>query len=302
MKKENNIMKKIGLIPVVSVFSIFSLGTVNLAQAGADDVLSYQLYYANKSSSQTETDPYDLFGLYTYYGFGKNSIEFAVDGQSSKNYPDGSPVDAALVYGNYDIPNVTLKVGGRAADIDNVFNQTNIGFLGAQYTQYSPYGFVKWLVGVDAYVLDAEDDVNGVDSTQISPYVGGYVVTEQIPKGHSLFLKLQINRQSSDGNPLLSVDSSYESAQLSTTYATPSWSTGLDLIGGKSHNLIESSAFVYNSDFYNYEAGAKVWGSLSLGKTSYIKPWVKVQNVEKTANNTTVDQLYTVGVLIGASF
>ncbi len=295
-------MKKHNLISMVGALSILSLSALNLAHADTDNVLSYQLYYANKSSSQTGTNPYDLFGLYTYYGFGKNSLEFAVDGQSSKNYTNGSPVDITLVYGNYDIPNVTLKAGMRVADIDNIFNQTSIASLGAQYTQYSPYGFVQWLMGMDAYLLDAKDNVNGIDSTQISPYIGGYVVSEKIPRGHSLFLKLQMNMQSSDGNALLNIDSNYESAQLSTTYATTYWSTGLDLIGGKSHNLIESSAFVYNSDFYNYEAGAKIWTSFALSKTSYIKPWFKVQNVEKTPRNTTVDQLYTAGVLIGASF
>ncbi len=295
-------MKKHNFISMVGAVSILSLSSVNMAHAGADDVLSYQLYYANKSSSQTGTDPYDLFGLYTYYGFGKNSLEFAVDGQSSKNYADGSPVDVALAYANYDIPNVRLKVGMRVADMDNVFNQTTIGALGAQYTEYSSYGYIKWLVGMDAYLLDAKDDVNGIDSTQLSPYVGGYIVSDQIPKGDSLFLKLQMNMQSSDGNALLNIDSNYESAQLSTTYATTYWSAGLDLIGGKSHNLIESSAFVYNSDFYNYEAGAKIWGSLALSKTSFVKPWFKVQNVEKTPSNTTVDQLYTAGILIGASF
>ncbi len=297
-------MKKHNLISRVGAASLLSLSAlnINLAHAGADDVLSYQLYYANKNSSEKGAEPYDLFGLYTYYGFGKNSLEFAVDGQSSKNYPDGSPVDVALVYGNYDIPNVTLKVGGRAADIDNVFNQTNIAILGAQYTHYNAYGYVNWLMGMDAYWLDAKDNTKGIDGTQLSPYIGGYIATQQIPQGHSLFLKLQMNWQSSDGNPALSIDSNYESTQLSTIYTTPSWSVGLDWMGGNSHNLIETSGFVYNSDNHNYETGAKVWGSLSLGKTSYIKPWFKMQNVKKTANNLTVDQLYTAGILIGASF
>lgn len=298
----HKVEKKRGLISVVGALSIFGFSAMNLVQAGADDVLSYQLYYANKASDQKGTDPYDLFGLYTYYGFGKNSLEFAVDGQSSKNYANGSPVDLTVVYGNYDIPNVTLKVGMRAADVDDVVNQTNIGTLGAQYTQYSPYGFVKWLVGMDAYALDAKDNNNGVDSTQLSPYVGGYLVTEQIPVGHSLFFKLTLNSQSSDGNALLGIKSSYESAQLSTTYSASSWSAGLDLMGGNSHNLIESSAFVYNNDYYTYQEGAKVWGSVAVSKTGYIKPWFKMQSVEKNANNANVDQLYTAGILIGSSF
>ncbi len=300
-------MKK--TLPIILTTALVTASTWATAAPVATAV---EAYYAHKSPDKSGLDNFDLFGIYSYIGYKKHSLELAYDGQKSKAYGSKTPDDLTFAYTNYQLNNIKLKVGARFSDINDVVNPTTVALLGAEYTNYNFYGYKKWYTGLDLfYNQSSHTSASTSRSTklyqpnamQVSPYVGYYFGIKSRPYD-SILLEAKVNYQDYDKNtnPSIDLKNSYMSSHVSLAYNTPKWSTTATVFTGESYNLVESSGFIYNNDYYTYQGAGKLAAKIGIGKTGFISPWVKYQTVKNTPNSNGAKALTTVGIAAGFSF
>jgi hypothetical protein len=243
-------------IVVFGIFGYLMSGVAYAADMKSDQVstvVSLVPYAGDiKYNSTTKIDR-DLYGIYGYVGVGQHSVELGFDNLKSKNQTV-DPLDedhTTLIYTNYQIPSVRLKIGGHQMNAGSL-GKANTFLLGGAYDYSNTWGYKEWGVGLDVSRTRFDSTLNQRDVNQFTlTGIKYWAVDSAIGSYVSLWGNVyQINLSQAVENK-----SNYTQGKVGVSYHKNNLDTGIYVREGDSPYVVDKGGFVlYDDNTINKDA------------------------------------------------
>ena len=280
---------------------LVGIGVMSSAANASDYSASTQLYKVNKNIANSSTADAETTGAYVFLGYKKHSLELELDQQKINNV--NSQQDQTLIYSNYQLPNWQLKAGTHRIHFDASDKSLNNYTLGAQYTEYSSYGYALWLAGLDIYSADSAQFSNALTSpigsklSQASPYTRKYFASSK--EGQYYYLEGRLNAQKFAEK--VNGDDLYLSAETMVGYGAPKWLFSANaILLGKNVNLLQKNGLVIQNDGFTHEKNYGIDVQYQITTRAFVKASITKQHYRDALNNK--NSFTNNGLFIGLNF
>jgi hypothetical protein len=280
---------------------IISLCIISAMANASDFSATTQIYNVNKNIANSTTMDAKTQGAYVFLGYKKNSIELELDKQKVNN--QNSQQDQTFIYSNYQIPNWQIKVGAHRIHFDVSDKSLNNYSLGAQYTEYSSYGYALWLAGVDIYAADSAQFTNlltapvGAKLTQASPYARKYFAG--FKEGQYYYLEGLLNGQKFDEK--VNGHDVYVSGETILAYGTPKWLISANaILLGSNVNLLQKNGLVIQDDGFTHKKSYGIDVQYQLTTHAFVKASITKQHYVDAFDNK--NSFTNSGLFLGFNF
>lgn len=277
------------------------IAMLSSAADASDFSASTQIYKVNKNIANSSTADAETTGAYAFLGYKKHSLELELDRQQINNV--NSQQDQTLIYSNYQLPNWQLKAGTHRIHFDASDKSLNNYTLGAQYTEYSSYGYALWLAGLDLYSADSAQFSNALTSpigsklTQASPYARQYFASSK--EGQYYYLEGRLNAQKFAEK--VNGDDFYLSAETSVGYGTPKWLFSANaILLGENVNLLQKNGFVIQNDGFTHEKTYGIDVQYQITTAAFVKASITKQHYRDALDNK--NTFTNSGLFLGFNF
>jgi hypothetical protein len=248
-------------------------------------------YYIPVSYSGNSSNDISIQGIYSYLGFGQNSLELEYD-----RYLDNSNTEFQKgligIYTYYAIPKVRLKAG--LHNISGGTNKLTTAILGCSYDNIDSNYYRHWTGGLDMFISSNTYSGTDLNVTQVSPYFTSYFYPVLVPGFADLTTKVHYIALSKD---IGQNNTSFSSIEINVNYHINSFIFTAKTWTGASAFAMHNGGFVANP------TSDKLTDGLGVYATYYFTPQFSLKAgtlrqyyVQANQSNTSV---YTKSVIMG---
>jgi len=278
-KIQHHLLKALLLIGAISQINPAAAAKGLTVKQDSPALMAFSVlpYYARIAYSTAGKESRNIYGIYSYIGFGKHSVELEADRLGANNAADdNNEKDYVISYTNYQLPNIRLNVGARRGTTELKTDPKSF-WIGAGYDSYDGYGYKNWNADVKLYQTRFDSDVYDQRVRQIDLSGTKYISLNTQSKSY-----LGVWGQLSLINVSESVENktSFTQSKLGVDYYQGKTSVGVFVRSGGAPFVMDKGGFVFYKDTQINENAVGMSASYSLNDRGSFR-----LSVEKAKNH-----------------
>lgn len=289
-KIQHPLLKALLLIGAISQISPAMAAKGLTVKQTASTPLAFSVlpYYGRIAYSTAGKDARNIYGVYSYIGFDKHSVELEADRLSSNTATNAdAEKDYVISYTNYQLPNIRLNIGARRGTTELKTDPKSF-WIGAGYDNYDNAGYKAWNADVKLYQTRFDSDVYDQRVRQLDLSGTKYISLNTTSGSY-----LGVWGQLSFINVSESVENStsFTQGKIGVDYYQGKTTVGVFVRSGGAPFVMDKGGFVFYKDAQINENAVGVSASYSLNDRGSFR--LSIEKAKNHLFNSTTDETTT---------